>query len=72
MRLYGSDPEARKGVRRTIGQVLLVGKDQQQALLHLTVVQDLVKLGAGLVDAFPILRVDDEDETLCARVVVSP
>lgn len=57
---------------RTIRQVLLVGEHQQQAVLHLAVVQDLVQLGPRLVDAVSVLRVDDKDETLRARVVVSP
>jgi hypothetical protein len=58
--------------KRTIRQVLLVGKHQQQAVLHLAVVQDLVQLGPRLVDAVAVLRVDDKDEALRARVVVSP
>jgi hypothetical protein len=58
--------------KRTIGQVLLVRKHQQQALLHLAIVENLVQLGPRLVDTLPVLRVDDEDETLCTGVVVTP
>jgi hypothetical protein len=31
-----------------------------------------VQLGPGLVDTLTVLRVDDEDETLCTGVVVAP
>lgn len=68
----GSAWEECLGCERTIGQVLLVGKDEQEAVLHLAVVEDLVELGARLVDAVAVLRVDDKDEALCARVVVPP
>jgi len=58
--------------RRTVGQVLLVGKDEQETVLHLAVVENLVELDARLVDAVAVLRVDDEHEALSARVVVPP
>lgn len=56
----------------TIGHVLLVGKHQEEAISHLSVVQDLVQLFARLVDPGAVLRVDDKDEALGAGVVVPP
>lgn len=56
----------------TTWQILLVGKDKQQTLLHLAVGQYPVELLLGLVDAFPVLAVDDEDEPLGAGVVMPP
>jgi hypothetical protein len=63
-------PRAR--ARLTSAQVLLVGKDEQQTLAHLAVADDAVQLLPRLVDALAVLRVDDEDEALRARVVVPP
>lgn len=62
----------RNRARRTIRQILLVRKHEQQTILHLPVVQDLVQLGPRFVDPVAVLRVDDEDESLSACVVVSP
>lgn len=58
--------------RHGVWQVLLVGKDEQEALFHLAVVQDLVQLVARLVDPRAVLRVDDKDEALGPRVIVPP
>lgn len=72
---YGCSPpqaEAEAPALLTSGQVLLVGKHEQQAVLHLSVVQDLVQLLPRLVDPFAVLRVDDKDEPLRAGVVVPP
>lgn len=52
--------------------VLLVGKDEEEAVLHLPVAQDPVELLPCLVDPVPVVRVDDKDEPLRARVVVPP
>lgn len=65
-------PTIRPEREPTIWQILLVGKHQQQALLHFPVVQDLMQLSPCLLDTLPVLRVDDEDEALRAGVVVSP
>jgi hypothetical protein len=51
---------------------LLVGKDEKQAVLHFSVTENTVELLAGLVDALTITRVYDEDEALCAGVIMSP
>lgn len=45
----------------TVREILLVGKDEQQAVLHLAVVDDPVQLLPRLVDARAVGRVDDED-----------
>ena len=66
----GTDFRQRPGL--TIWQILLVCKDEQQALFHLSVVEDLVQLCPCLVDAFPVCRIDNKDETLCASVVMPP
>lgn len=41
--------------RRTSWKVLFVGKDEEEALLHLAVAQDPVQLLTRLVYPFPIL-----------------
>ena len=57
---------------RASGQVLLVREDEQQAILHLAVLQDPMQLLLRLVDPLLVLAVDDEDEALRAGVVVPP
>lgn len=57
---------------RTAGNILLVGKDQQESILHFAVVDDLVQLRTSFLQARGVAGVDNEDQTLCARVVVSP
>lgn len=59
--------------RLTSVDILLVGKDQQQAVLHFAVVDDSVQFRLGLLDSRAIRRVNDENKTLgsCARVMVS-
>jgi hypothetical protein len=62
---------------RTSCQILLVGKHQQQSILHFPVLDDPCEFGPRLLDAVAVVRVDDEDETLgscallasCARAV---
>ena len=57
---------------RTARQILLVRKDEQKAVFHLPVAQYPMQLLLCLVDTIPVLAIDDEDEALGARVVVSP
>jgi len=52
--------------------VLLVGKDQQQSILHFAILNDTSQLSASLIHAVAINRVNDEDQALSAREVVSP
>jgi hypothetical protein len=48
----------------TSRQILLVGKHQQQRILHFPVLDDPCELGPRLLDAVAVVRVDDEDESL--------
>lgn len=57
---------------RTAGNILLVGKHQQESILHFAIIDDLVKLRASLLHTGSVTGVDDEDQALCAGVVVSP
>ena len=56
----------------TYGQILLVGKDQQNGVPQLVLVQHALQLLAGLDDTVAIVAVDDEDDTLGVLEVVSP
>ena len=60
------------GARQRAGDVLLVGEDEQRRARHLAVLDDARELGARLVHALAVRRVDDEDEALGAREVVAP
>ncbi len=53
-------------------EVLFVGKDKNDCVLHLAVVDDFVQLAARLVDALAIGTVNNEDEALRACVIVPP
>lgn len=44
--------------------ILLIGKHQQQRLLHLSIQYDAMELLSRLVDSGAVVRVDDEDEAL--------
>jgi hypothetical protein len=55
-----------------VRQVVLVREDEEDAVLHLPVVDDAQQLLSRLLDAVAVIAVDDEDEGLRARVVVSP
>merc|ERR1719453_817858 len=59
------------GVHR-VGQVLLVGEDEQHRLAELVLVEHAVQLVAGLSDTVAIVGIDDEDDTLRVLVVVAP
>lgn len=55
-----------------IGQVLLVGEDEDDGVPHLPVIDNAVQLLAGLVDAVAVGAVHHEDQTLGPGVVVPP
>mmetsp|Transcript_94033 Transcript_94033/g.196202 ORF Transcript_94033/g.196202 Transcript_94033/m.196202 type:complete len:212 (+) Transcript_94033:64-699(+) len=55
-----------------IGQVLLVGEHQEDSVAHLVLVEHLVQLLPGVLDAVAIVAVDDVDEAVGALVVVPP
>ena len=56
----------------TIWEVLLIGKDQDDGVPHLAVVDDAVKLLSRLIHAVPVGAVHHKDEPLGACVVMSP
>ena len=47
-----------------VRQILLVGEDEEQRITELVLVEHPLELLAGLRDTFPIVGVDDEDDTL--------
>lgn len=55
--------------RLTVVKVLFVGKYQQQAVLHLPVVDDTVQFLSCFLHALLVGRVDHEDETLGTCIV---
>jgi len=60
------------GGGKTYGQILLVGKDQQDGISQLILVQHALKFLSGLDDTISIVAVDNEDDTLGVLEVVSP
>lgn len=55
-----------------IGQILLIGKDQEKGIPQLVLVEHTLQLLAGLDDTVTIVAVDDEDDALRVLEVVSP
>lgn len=53
-------------------QILFVGKDEDDGVPHLAVVDDPVELLPRLVDPVPVRAVNHEDQALSPRVVVAP
>ena len=51
---------------------MFVGKDQNDGISHLTVIDDAVELLSRLVNAVSIGTVHHKDEALCTCVVVPP
>lgn len=49
----------------TSRNVLLIGEDQQKRLFHFSVQYYPMQLLPSLFDAASVIRVDNEDETLC-------
>ena len=56
----------------SIGQVLLVGKDQQNCVLHLWLLQHLVQFILGIIDSVAVRTIHHIDQTICAFKVVAP
>lgn len=48
----------------SIGEILLVGKDKEEGIPELILVQHPLQLLTGLRNTFPIIRIDDENDTL--------
>jgi hypothetical protein len=59
-------------MKLTIAEVLLVGEDENDGVAHLTVIDDPMQLLPRLVDSIAVGGVDDKNERLSARVVMSP
>ena len=53
------------GIRTSV-EILLVGKDEQQRVLHFAILDDAGELSSSLVDAIAVVGVNDEDEALGA------
>lgn len=56
----------------SIGQILLIGKHQDNSVPHLPVINDAMEFLSRLVHAVPVCAVHHKDEALRTRVVVSP
>jgi hypothetical protein len=57
---------------RTYRKILLVGKDQQDGVSQLILVEHALEFLTGLNDTVTIVAVDDEDDTLGVLEVMSP
>jgi len=55
-----------------VGKILLVGKDQEESISQLVLVEHALQLLTGLDDTVTIVAVDDEDDTLGVLEVMSP
>lgn len=55
-----------------VGQILLVGKDQEERIPKLVLVQHALQLLSCLDNTITIVGVDDEDNSLCVLEVMSP
>jgi len=55
-----------------IGQILLVGEDEQESIPQLVLVQHALQLLAGLDDTVTVVAVDDEDDALGVLEVMPP
>lgn len=53
-------------------KILFVGKDQEQGITELILVEHALQFLTCLNNTIPVVRVDDEDDTLSVLEVVSP
>lgn len=53
-------------------QILLVGKDQEDGISELVLVQHALELLSGLNNTIAIVAINDEDDALCVLEVMSP
>ena len=56
----------------TYGKILLVGKDQENGVPQLILVEHALELLAGLDDTVTIVAVDDEDDALGVLEIMPP
>lgn len=59
-------------MKKTYGQILLVGEDQEKSIPQLILVQHALEFLAGLNDTVTIVGVDNEDDTLGVLEIMSP
>ena len=52
------------GSVHSVGEILLVSENKQEGIAELILVEHPLKFLTGLRDTFPIVGVDDEDDTL--------
>jgi hypothetical protein len=62
----------RAGSASAYGQILLVGKDQEESIPQLVLVQHALQLLARLNNTIAIVAVNDEDDTLGVLEVMPP
>ena len=55
-----------------VGQILLVGEDEEKSITELVLVEHALELLTGLDDTVAIVGVDDEDDTLGVLEVMPP
>jgi len=55
-----------------VGEILLVGENEEEGIPELVLVQHPLQLLTGLGNTFPIVRVDNENDALGVLEVVSP
>lgn len=55
-----------------VGQILLVGEDQEECVPEFVLVEHALELLAGLNDTVTIVAVNNEDDTLGVLEVMSP
>lgn len=55
-----------------VGEILLVGQDENDGFAELILAQQLLQLQSGLIDTLAIVGIDDVDDTLSVEVVVAP
>lgn len=51
---------------------MFVCKDEKETVLHFSVAENAMEFLTGFIDSLTVARVDNEDETLGAGVVMSP
>ena len=55
-----------------VGQILLVGEDEEESVTELVLVEHALELLTGLDNTVAIVGVDDENDTLGVLEVMSP
>merc|ERR1719296_649984 len=58
--------------RHGIGQILLVGKDQQYCIAEFILVEHSVHLISRSINTISVIGIHNEDKPLCILIIVSP